>query len=583
MIKSTGNYCGEGRLKHLQSSNHLSLSTDIGETQKHAIKHSGKKKSAVPAELLLKNNNAQFPVPVNVEKMRDKVLDIVTENFEYFKENPKHLAWAMMNYELLHRVGRRYFDDCQDNPKYPVIELGEKIDKDPRYSNASKIKNSDLIYDAWAVTVSNNDEFPDINPELPLEAKPNKTMEEWISLFTDKKYEYNNMFPDAWSVKNYLLCVIGTGYGWNENGFLTKTGPSGVDEVIFAGYTRAEDEIRKDIKGQINKLYSNPVIAEKVKKYIKNVKIYAGKNEAEKTILTDGWKLEEKIQNMPEKEKSKIKDAFRYVCYLEAVCNEAKNWTDDEWSKARKSSIFDYHGTKFDVSEASLDFSTSSYSFISLISMMSKKDANTADAKDYRVDKLMSLRRVLWRDFINQIDDPKDPEVIRAQKIVSELSKKELAEIFNPEKKVLTDKERAELIAAREYLDTRKPNRRYQELYDIVEKKEAEEAAKTKTAKTLDRLSGVPSNGWDTIYFISKKEDRIIGDFISGSENNSGAKKTRKYYPLSEYSNMVRMPENAHPSYIKTAILISKEILANPDETEESKKYARELLAASFT
>jgi hypothetical protein len=54
-----------------------------------------------------------------LEKLSRGILNIVIKNWDYFKARPKHLAWAMMNYDLAHTAGR-HVCEYTDNPKYPV-------------------------------------------------------------------------------------------------------------------------------------------------------------------------------------------------------------------------------------------------------------------------------------------------------------------------------------------------------------------------------------------------------------------------------------------------------------------------------
>ena len=54
--------------------------------------------------------------------------------------------------------------------------------------------------------------------------------------------------------------------------------------------------------------------------------------------------------------------------------------------------------------------------------------------------------------------------------------------------------------------------------------------------------------------------------------------KIGKYYPLCEYACMIEMPKNAHSSYVKASIRIAKEIIKDPDDRNESKKWAKKFL-----
>lgn len=268
---------------------------------------------------------------VKIEQLRNKVLDVVLENFDYFKENPRHLAWAMMNYELIHRVGRVNFHECDDNPKDLVIEYGEKL----------KNKNdSNLMYDAWGVTVSNFiHEFEDTSPEIPLESKINKTLDEWVEVCMDKRFRFNEICPDRFSVEDHILCVSGNGYGWNKDGFACEDGPCGTDEDIFAGYTRAEKEVREDIRNNILELRDNLKIKEYTqalfKKAMENEKrIYNGEEwldvmRGQNPLKESNKKLQKTLNKLLEGGHSVLpqdlkKDLQRYVDGLDDKRKELK-------------------------------------------------------------------------------------------------------------------------------------------------------------------------------------------------------------------------------------------------------------------
>lgn len=327
----------------------------------------------------------------SVEKIRDNIVDIIVENFDYFKKNPKHMAWAMMNFEIIQRVGRLKFNSCYDNPKYVVLDASEKLSK----------KDGDVLYDAWGVTVSNDFyEFPDTNPNSYLENKKNKILDEWIQLLTNKAYRYHKLYQNEWRVKDNLLCTIGTGDSWNSEGYIAPTGPSGIDETIYAGYSRCEKEIDEKIKTKILKQTFNPEIGKEVQKYLKKV------NRNMKSIYTTGE----------------------------------------------------------------------------------------------------SLERIRWKKELD--------------KKLGEMDKKLINEFKESKKKIKSKK----------------------------------------TIKSIDKL----------IEDIQNKKDNAIEPFV--------IEKNKTHYPLSEYSNLVRMPKNAHESYVKAGIEIAKEILANPEEEKYSKKYARAFL-----
>lgn len=241
-----------------------------------------------------------------VKDLGARILDVVVQNFDYFRERPSHLAWAMMNYELIHRVG-----NYNTNPKDAILEVGEELSEE----------DGNLLYDAWGVTVSNGCEFPDTNPNIPLESKRNRTMDEWIELFTNPSYRFKSLFPDEFAVKNYLLCTIGTGYDWNNEGFVANVGPLGVDNDLFAGYTRSEASIDAGIRGKILEVRLDSRVREKADAYLREAysvaeRIYSGedwlealnpraKTEREERKKIDG-ELEALLAKLPEDVRSEL-------------------------------------------------------------------------------------------------------------------------------------------------------------------------------------------------------------------------------------------------------------------------------------
>ncbi|MBI4144438.1 hypothetical protein HY486_04275 [Candidatus Woesearchaeota archaeon] len=184
------------------------------------------------------------------EESRKKVLATAVENMEYFRNNPAHLAWVMMYYGALHRIDKNH-----PNPNDAILEVMKTLSE----------QDGNLLCDAFGVTVSNECEFPDTNPNIPLESKPNKTMKQWITLLTNPQYRFSTLYPDEFAVKNGLLCMIGTGYGWNKQGFIAILGTSGTDEVVFSGYTRSEATIDARVKQPVLEAISHKSIRKKVK------------------------------------------------------------------------------------------------------------------------------------------------------------------------------------------------------------------------------------------------------------------------------------------------------------------------------
>ena len=202
------------------------------------------------------------------------LVDYVVKNFDYFRQNPSHLAWAMMWYEAIGRTWRINHDDYT-NPKDYLLKMEDKINK----------ADADLLYDAWGITVSNYQLFQD-DPE-GLGSKPDKTVDEWIQYKTSLEYPFHDLYYNKYRVIDDLLNTVGNSMSWNKNGFVTKTGPSGIDESVYAGYTRCEDKIKPNIHQNVlryvDMLSARPDIGRQVYEYTakaieNNVLIHNGKD-----------------------------------------------------------------------------------------------------------------------------------------------------------------------------------------------------------------------------------------------------------------------------------------------------------------
>jgi hypothetical protein len=326
-----------------------------------------------------------------LEKLSRGILNIVIKNWDYFKARPKHLAWAMMNYDLAHTAGR-HVCEYTDNPKYPVLDAGEE--------HLSE-EDADFLYDAWANCISEPYSFLDegLHPKY----KKNMTMDEWISYKRDPNYEYAGLYPSNDSVINQVLAVGGTGYGWNEDGFISKFSMSGIDSVVFAGYTRAR--IRGYLRSSILKLSDHKLIKKHVDYILSRVKINTSNNHAKKEFLRRKGQLSYdankliKGGKLSEDEYQKILDAMEYIHYYECLLSTARKWTREQWAEARKSDTYKVYDRELYIPEIRSDFYTMAL-FMETILISLKVDElgkksklssllrSTDSASDYRIDPL---------------------------------------------------------------------------------------------------------------------------------------------------------------------------------------------------
>lgn len=179
-----------------------------------------------------------------------KIISIVQKNIDYLINHPKHLAWCLMNYQLMHDAVRMKYDIYTDNPKYIFLDK----ENWPSLSG----EQLDLLYDAWAVSVSSFISEDTIVADFP---NDHMTLYDWENYLSSENYMYCDSYKNKYRVSDALLCSIGSEYGWNENGFIVKKGiHDNVNVCIFYGYSQAEHEIPVKIKNAIKKVCSHKKI-----------------------------------------------------------------------------------------------------------------------------------------------------------------------------------------------------------------------------------------------------------------------------------------------------------------------------------
>lgn len=245
-----------------------------------------------------------------------KILKIVVKHHKFLKNHPLVLAKIMKEYDDLHNASRHHPNENWhdwNNLKYAVIDLEENPKITPEYAN--------LVYDAWASTISGEE---DLEEKHPLENKLNKTMDEIVTMCLDPNYRYNCLFPNRRKVLDYYLCCIGTGYGWSQDGFIgPQNGPSGSDMNQFVNYQTAT--IPEKILQEFTWL-SNPDIIQGKDLMLQSQKAHFAKKQADRERL----KLVEqellKYDSQYAKEMNQEKNSpFYPLCEYSLLCNIPKN------------------------------------------------------------------------------------------------------------------------------------------------------------------------------------------------------------------------------------------------------------------
>ncbi len=255
---------------------------------------------------------------LNVENMSRKILDILVDHMNYLRKHPEHLAWVMMNYYLVAdlssmqiiikkeqvetKEGALYvvrdvesedlvqptfvFIDPSDETFTPIQEMYKRL-------NSEKDKN--LAFAAADLMDEGFGKFTDSDPNNFLQNKPNKRLEEWIELLTTT----GDITYITYSKEDALrhLLTQGDWFKWNKEGYLIGVGRSGLEQRLFYGYTRAENEIPENIRLKVLEIRNDPLIVKYTSKLLE-------KYESERQRLYNGETYEQVF--FPERTKREI-------------------------------------------------------------------------------------------------------------------------------------------------------------------------------------------------------------------------------------------------------------------------------------
>lgn len=243
------------------------------------------------------------------EKVIDVILNTIKDNQVYLTqpENLPQLAKLGYMYNSLWYAGRICwgFDGiikkskngiCEDNPKYKI-----------EMCNPQTKEIDSLIYDAWGMHITEGG-----NPQPSWEnfstivlkgksltdieikqLKLNKTIDDWVDIFTSDDYTYKSLFGSRRSVLDYLLCTIGTGYGFKGGCVYEKASGADEDTVIYGDWKNAV--FNDTIQQIVNNLMSISEVEETVQQSYLYINGLIEKRKAKQ--LEEKKKLKDEILN----------------------------------------------------------------------------------------------------------------------------------------------------------------------------------------------------------------------------------------------------------------------------------------------
>lgn len=230
----------------------------------------------------------------------DPILSMITKNLDYLTqpENLPQLAKLGFMYNTLWYVGRHSYGyngeakisaqgQCKDNPKYKL----EVCDKgtDEQYN---------LVYDAWGMHISEKaytlKEFTDIirhgrklmDWELKM-TQPNKTMQDWIEIKTDPLYRYKSQFPNKKQILNYLLCTIGTGYGYKDGYIIKEASGADQDQALYGDWENST--LDKRFTEKVNKILEDDEVEIALETLVKSKAEYKEKKLRKEATMFHRW------------------------------------------------------------------------------------------------------------------------------------------------------------------------------------------------------------------------------------------------------------------------------------------------------
>jgi hypothetical protein len=446
-----------------------------------------------------------------------QIREYVAKNMDYFREHPVHLAWVMMHYNAIWDNGRIY-KQCDDNPKYPIIDLKTKF-------NLSE-EDAGLIYDAWCATMSDmGGNFHDVGLHFDLLLKKHKTYDDWVAIKSNPQNEYSSLWPDQESIDRNLFLTGGCGMSWTPDGYIDYVGPSDVTASSFHGFSRAAPDVRSDIREKIEGLINSPGL-ERAREWIETGTLRATVTKPVAQALdffNCGW-ANQSLDKLPEKRHQEFYDGLTFVCHYEHLMDDIiPRWKDEDWEAASQSDIYDMYGYQLDMSKITLNTCYDARSYVSV------GTARSRNLHDDEEDKEFAIKFGLTESEVKELDKEQDERPLVECGYGSLLSDLNYdAEVTEP--------------------------------LDLLEK-----------LKIADAL-----RGWDVVRLHHKKKlERDKRWETTSTEAHSYL--DRSYD--SPYCRMTNFPDNAHISYVHGCIAYCDRISNSESWTKGDRAAAKKIAA----
>lgn len=455
-----------------------------------------------------------------IEYTCDQILDLLDKNQEVLTkdEHLSYLGYFMLRWSNLYSIGR-YFGVCDNNPKYEIEDI----------PNTEEIENR--IYDAWAVTIDILSTLPkEFKDKLPgkrvgtllfteeqldelaamdytddftrLLNKKNKTMDDWYELLGDERYEYHSMYKTQKAIDDHLLCTNGNGYDWNDQGYLCNDGPSGMDNDDYVQYFAMKGKAPegvKEIDRELSALLNRPEIQQAMKDgYAKWIREV--REYAARDILRyAGRFMFEDVM---------MSDETRDIMEKRKVENEKK----------LEERMKELEGDELETLQKAL-----------------KSIAKREDQKSKINVELRGTIKRAWDGM---------PQALKHQYRQAEIAIREELDLLNQQ-------DQAEEMAAKEADPSLKTR------LDMLE--EGQEQIKEKLMEaSVDAAVEIDAENPGWLKMLDKLWMDSLGDFPDARPGKPDC----MYYDLSNYSAMMSIPSNVHPSYMDACKRIAENILS---------------------